>query len=321
MTVTSYLYTYGYNEDEGQLAEMEIRAFFGEDAKGKVIVSPVSVDPSRSVFIREKVHVLMKADSVEHLIEQAHQFGAIDESYKVMFLKHDRVNETGEWGNEERLRLTRAVGNEMPGTLSFKNPDQVYAITHLDGVWYLGIYEKSQPVWMKHVDKPQGYSTALSARTARTLVNIANPKAEPLAMIDPCCGIGTVLVEAASMGMFVRGRDKNPLACVGARENLEHYNYPVVIDVEKGAIEEQDGHYDVAFLDLPYNLYTHSTETEQHALIDHAARLANTVLLVTIEPMDKAIQAAGMEIVDRATTTKQRFTREVVLCKRSNLSS
>lgn len=313
---TNYIYTYGYNNEEGALALMEMRAFFGYTAADKVVVSPVSIDPSRSVFIRDKMHVLIEAESEQQLIDQAHTCGQADESYKVVFMKHDRLKERSGYGNSERLQLTRTIGNEMPGPLDLKHPDQVYAVTVVEGRFYLGRYEKSQPVWMEHVNKPQGYSTALNARTARTLVNILNPHGEPLKLMDPCCGIGTLLVEAASMGIEMSGRDKNPLACAGARENLAHYNYPLQMDVQVGLIQDIEDSYDAVVVDLPYNLYTHSSYDQQRDLIHHAARIADRVLIVTIEPMDEAIEAAGLTIVDRAVTVKQRFKREVLLCEK-----
>lgn len=311
----SFIYTYGFSEDESALALMEMRAFFGQDAPGKVIKSSISIDPSRSVFIREKLHIILEANHPEEIIKGAAQFGSEDETYKVIFMKQNDLGVDHKWGNHERLQLARTIGNQMPGPLDLYSPDQVYAVIPFEGKWHLCHYEKSEPVWMKHVKKPQGYSTALSARTARTIVNIINPHAQSLAIIDPCCGIGTVLVEAASMGMPIKGRDKNPLACVGAIQNLKHYDYPVKIDVDIGLIEEQQGQYDVAILDLPYNLYTHSTADQQHDLIHHAARLAQKVLIVTIEPMDEAIEASGLRVVDRAVTIKQRFKREVLLCE------
>lgn len=313
----NYIYTYGYNDDEGALALMEMRAFFGYTATNKVVVSTVSIDPSRSVFIREKMHVLIEAESEHQLMEQAHTCGHVDESYKVVFMKHDRLKEHSGYGNSERLQLTRTIGNEMPGPLDLKHPDQIYAVTVVEGRFYLGHYEKSEPVWMKHVNKPQGYSTALNARTARTLVNILNPHAKPLKLMDPCCGIGTLLVEAASMGIPMSGRDKNPLACVGARENLAYYNYPLQMDVQVGLIQDVEDFYDAVVVDLPYNLYTHSSYDQQMDLIHHAARIADRVVIVTIEPMDEAIQAAGLRIVDRAETIKQRFKREILLCEKS----
>lgn len=313
----NYIYTYGYNNEEGALALMEMRAFFGYTATNKVVLSPISIDPSRSVFIREKMHVLLEAASQEELIACAHEYGRWDESFKVIFMKHDCLKEQSGFGNAERLQFTRTIGNEMPGPLDLKNPDQVYAVTVFEGRFYFGKYEKSRPVWLDHVDKPQGYSTALNARTARTLVNILNPHAESLKLIDPCCGIGTLLVEAASMGISMIGRDKNPLACVGARENLAHYNYPLEMDVQVGLIQDVEGSYDAAVLDLPYNLYTHSSYDQQVDLIHHAARIADRVLIVTIEPMDEAIEAAGLQIIDRAETIKQRFKREVLLCEKN----
>jgi len=68
MMAPFYIYTYGYNPEEGALAEMEIRAFFGQSTVGKVIGSSVSIDPSRSVFIREKLHVLKSAVSVDEIL-------------------------------------------------------------------------------------------------------------------------------------------------------------------------------------------------------------------------------------------------------------
>ncbi|GAA3334615.1 hypothetical protein GCM10020331_103270 [Ectobacillus funiculus] len=71
--------------------------------------------------------------------------------------------------------------------------------------------------------KPHSYSTSLSTRVARAVANIAVPDPTGIKAIDPCCGIGTVLVEALSMGINIVGSDINPLVLPGARENIAHF--------------------------------------------------------------------------------------------------
>ena len=75
------------------------------------------------------------------------------------------------------------------------------------------------------MQKPEMYSTALSTRDARAIVNIAAPFPEGLKIIDPCCGIGTVLVEAMSMGIAIEGRDVNKRVVWGSRINLRHFGF------------------------------------------------------------------------------------------------
>ena len=58
------------------------------------------------------------------------------------------------------------------------------------------------------------------------------------------------------MGIDIVGRDINPLVCDGSRENIAYFG--LTGDVKKSAIEEIVESYDVAIIDLPYNLYTHA---------------------------------------------------------------
>jgi len=71
-----------------------------------------------------------------------------------------------------------------------------YGIIKLGGHWYFGNYTKSKAKWLDHMHKPKIYSIALSTRVARAIANIAVPDTNEITVIDPCCGIGTVLVEA-----------------------------------------------------------------------------------------------------------------------------
>ena len=74
----------------------------------------------------------------------------------------------------------------------------------------------------------------------------------------------------------------------GSRENIAYFG--LTGDVRKSAIEDIDEIYDVAIIDLPYNLYTHASWEEQFTILKHARRIAKKVVIVTIESMDDRLE-------------------------------
>lgn len=309
----AFIYTYAYNDAERSLCHLEMRSFFGKDTELKILKSDIKIDPNRSPFLKGRLEILADGDEVEEIIAQASAFGSEEETNKVIFLKINDRQGQDKIENKERLHIERAIGSEMQGDFDLHNPDQLYAIVPFGGRWYFGLYCKSEPIWFHHMKKPKEYSTALSTRVARAVANIAVPHPEGIRAIDPCCGIGTVLVEALSMGIDIVGRDINPLVCVGSRENIAYFG--LTGDVQKGAIEDITENYDVAIIDLPYNLYTHASWDEQFEILKHARRIAKKVVIVTIESMDERLKTVGFQITDRCITKKQQFSREIVVCQ------
>jgi len=309
----AFIYTYAYNEAERSLCHLEMRSFFDKDTEMKILKSFIKIDPSRSPFMKGRLEVLAEGDTVEEIIAQAPNFGSEKETNKVIFLKINDRQGTDKIENAERLQIERAIGNDMQGNFDLHHPEQLFAIVPFAGRWYFGLYTKSEPIWFKHMKKPREYSTALSTRVARAVANIAVPHPKGIHAIDPCCGIGTVLVEALSMGINIVGRDINPLVCEGSRENIAYFG--LTGDVRKSAIEDIEETYDVAIIDLPYNLYTSASWEEQLTILKHARRIAKKVVIVTIESMDDRLESVGLVITDRCITKKQQFTREIVVCQ------
>lgn len=309
----SFIYTFAYNDAERSLCHLEMRSFFGYDTEKKILRSDIRINPSRSPFMKGRIDILAEGDTIEEIITTAHLFGKEGETNKVVFLKINDRQGDDKIQNNERLQIERAIGSEMMGDFDLHNPDQLFAVVPYEKRWYFGTYKKSEPIWFNHIKKPREYSTALSTRVARAVANIAVPHPASIRAIDPCCGIGTVLVEARSMGIDIVGRDINPLVCIGSRENLEYFG--LTGDVKKGAIQDIEETYDVAIIDLPYNLYTHASWEEQLTILTHAKRIAKRVVIVTIESMDDRLKSIGLHIKDRCTTTKQQFEREILVCE------
>jgi tRNA G10 N-methylase Trm11 len=200
----------------------------------------------------------------------------------------------------------------MKGKADVRHPDRQFGIVAMGGRWYFGHYERSKSVWLHHIKKPRSYSIALPTRIARAIANIAVPRPPGIRAIDPCCGIGTVLVEALSMGIDIVGRDINPLVVRGARENMAHFG--LAGHVELGSIADITASYDAAIVDMPYNLVSRITPEEQLFILRHARRIAHRAVIVSIEPIDDMIENAGFIIADRCVARKGSFSRHIMVC-------
>lgn len=307
----NYLYTYIRHVDEQELCRMEMRAFFGRDTESNILISSRKIDPSRSPFMTARLDIWAQADDFQLLEEKAAELAA-GRSFKTVSLNDMDVPGTKKHGHSKRRRIERTIGLLIAGEPDLEFPEQLIGIIETDGTWYIGGLHQSASDWYAHQQKPHMYSTALSTRLARTAVNIAVPFPAGVRAIDPCCGIGTVLVEALSMGVAIDGRDINPLVVYGSRKNIAYFGLSGSVEI--GPIADVSERYDVAIIDMPYNLFTHITKEGQLAIIQEARRFADACLIITIENMDEMIGEAGFTIADRCLARKGTFSREVILC-------
>jgi tRNA (guanine10-N2)-dimethyltransferase len=70
--------------------------------------------------------------------------------------------------------------------------------------------------------RPVFHPTAMPAKLARAMVNLAQPRRDHL-VLDPFCGTGGILVEAGLIGCRVLGFDAKPHMLRGGLKNILHY--------------------------------------------------------------------------------------------------
>lgn len=313
MTRTSYIYTYVRHSDEYDLCRMEMRAFFGFHSPSNALKSAVRIDPSRSPFMEERLDVLVEADNWEELVERVSKLTIPDQTFKVVCMNKIILNSTPKVNHGQRRKLEREIGLRIDGQPDLFEPEIVYGFLELDNQWYFGVYHESESIWYRHQNKPHSYSTALSTKVARAVCNIAVPKPAGLKVIDPCCGIGNVLVEALSMGIDIVGRDINPLVIEPVKINIAHFG--LTGDVFHGPIADVVDHYDVAIIDMPYNIFSEATPADQLDILRNARRIADKVIVVTIDTIDDMIEEVGFTIKDRCEAKKGLFIRQVLTCE------
>ncbi|QYR24381.1 RsmD family RNA methyltransferase [Paenibacillus sp. sptzw28] len=301
-----YVYASACHEDEEELHRMELMALLGCEPADGCTVSGRNIDPGRSPFIRAKLTVAAEGPDIEAVAEYAGGLELGGSTFKVVFMETDNGITY-----EMRREAERQIGWRIRGKAEMRSPDRLYGVACVQGRWLFGEYEKSGAQWLKHNWKPQPYSTALGTRVARAVVNIAVPVISGTRLIDPCCGIGTVVIEALSMGVDVTGFDNNPLAVRGARVNLAHFGMPDVVRLAD--MRSLEGCYDAAIVDLPYNLCSVISAGERLEMLESARRLAGRIVIVTTGNIDGSLARAGLVIEGRCVVRKGRFERQIIL--------
>ncbi|WP_243895934.1 RsmD family RNA methyltransferase [Paenibacillus sp. F411] len=316
----AYLYTYAAHESEQALCALELSELLGSfsvtpksspapSSRG-LLFSERAVNPDRSPFLTARLDVWFAASTVEELALQAASLSLPEEmTFKVVYLK-----ESDACSYEEQRTRERSIGACIQGQARMKSPDVTFGLAATGGKWLLGELHLPPRQWLEHTSKPHNYSTGLSSRTARALVNIAVPRLEGTTFLDPCCGMGNVLIEALSMGLRAEGGDLNPLAVQGARVNLRHYGYGEDC-VRIQDMNDRSGRYDAAVLDLPYNVCSVLPEEEKIQMLRSLRRLTGRAVIVAPEPLETLLADTGWTVLRHVQTRKGTFTRDIWLCQ------
>ena len=166
--------------------------------------------------------------------------------------------------------------------------------------------------WALHEAAPWTTSSSLDARTARALVNLV-PDAR--SVHDPCCGAGSIVVAAASVGLATTASDKQP-AMVGMTQlNLEHFGLSA--DVSRGDAREVVVDVDAVVTDLPYGRAIDADPDDRARILARIAESAPVAVVVAVGDLGDQLRSAGFTSVTTCTVVKRRgFARTVHVARR-----
>lgn len=304
-----FIYNINFYEGEGTLCNTEIKHIFGIIPDKKFFFTDNCIDVNRSPFVKSCLKIILAANSYEEMIIKIHDNNIYYDGFKVKHLDYAHHTEY-----KIKREIESSIGFVIGGFANIHKPDITLGITNINEKWYLGEYTLNEGQWHHHNNKPHQYSNALPTLIARALVNIAVGTNMECNVVDPCCGSGTVIIEALSMGIKITGYDNNFKMVQGAKRNLEFFGYNDVI--HESNICSVDEHFDISIIDLPYNLFSETTEANQIKIIKNAARISDKMLLVTTVDMDSYIIEAGFSIIEKSYVDKGcKFRRLITLCE------
>jgi tRNA (guanine10-N2)-dimethyltransferase len=127
--------------------------------------------------------------------------------------------------------------------------------------------------------KPFFHPSAMPAKLARCMVNLAKPKAGEL-VFDPFCGAGGILIEAALIGCRVIGLDIQRRMARGSLKNFIHFNIKpeavIVADARNPPVKAVD----CVVADPPYGRSATTLKRTTKQIIEDALKAVDEMLKV-----------------------------------------
>lgn len=312
--MSEYLYFFNCSHLEQELFEGEFAALFNRENEGNHLLCDIYVPVDNSVYIKDALKIICRHPSLECLLRYLKEENVTYDDYKVVYLK-DKGNPCD---YQKSLDMTRQVGTAISGCANMNNPKTTIAITFINGEYIVGELSHGQESWKKFLKKPHTFCNGLDLRMCKTLINLATGNNPGVTVVDPCCGMGAVVLEGLNQGVDIVGFDISRTNSYKARLNLEHFGYDGRL-IARQAISDLRIRKDVAIIDLPYNLYTPITREEQEEIILSGLKIAPKLILVAHDDYDEWFKSQGIEIRRKMTVKKfdnGKFTRIVYILGR-----
>lgn len=309
----TYIYNVNYNELENDLCSFEAKALFGFQLKEKVFLSDKQIDPSISPFIKNRIKIIYETESLEDILELIEKNELRANGFLVKYVEL----ESGDPNFKNRKNISKEVGLRIYGYPSFNSPKIKYGISCYKQRWYLGELVENNFLWRAHKNKPHSYSSALDGNIAKVLINLAGQGDTAKKIIDPCCGVGTVILEGLFSGYDIKGCEINSKVAEASRLNVIHYDYET--EITNGDIKDIKEDYDVAIVDLPYGNFSEFDLEKQLEIIRQAMRISKKLILVSSKNIADKLLDEKLNIIDYCKvykTVKRDFARYIWICKK-----
>jgi len=314
MQIHNYLYLFSYDNTESELCKLESRYIFNKEEKNKLLLSDIKVEPSSSAFIKRRLDVTVFSEDYSSLINKIKKEKICIDGFKVEYIVLD--GDTTKYAT--RLEKLKDIGYSIEGNPDYYNPTTTYALCYFEGIWYFGSLLKNNLDWYKHKQKPHSYSNSIGTNIAKALVNIAAKANKEKKLLDACCGVATIMLEACFAGNNIEGCDINWKICRQARENLSFFNYST--NVYRSDIKDISNKYDAAIIDLPYNLFSYADENTALHIIQSSIKITDRLVIVSTSDIANLINSTGLTISEYCSVSKSgkaKFARKIWVCEKN----
>jgi tRNA (guanine10-N2)-dimethyltransferase len=211
--------------------------------------------------------------------------------------------------NIREMTLERTLGKlvleKNPNAqVNLKSPDRVFMgiLTQTKFVFGVKLAEISAKPFVERGPrrKPFFHPSAMQAKLARCMVNLARPRTGDL-VLDPFCGTGSTLIEASLIGCRILGVDIQRRMARGTIRNLQHFKIRpegiVVADARCSPITRVD----CVVTDPPYGTSSTTLKRTTGQIVEELLIAANEMLvggkkLCIASPRKLRIALMGMRL-------------------------
>lgn len=257
---------------------------------------------ARSAYIQQGLRTIATAPSFEELTGAVAVTDFDADGFRV------DIHDPARLSTRPTAEMSMIVAEGIPFSPNLKHPRRRFVVVvgaHL--VTFGEVITETDQGYRLHDDKPWTTSSSLGSQFARALVNLV-PDARSI--VDPCCGAGSIVLEAASLGVAAHGADWKPAMVGMTTKNLERFGYAAT--VAKADSQAAVSHADAVVTDLPYGQALHRDESVIRSILDRSIEAAPRLVCVAHTDITTWLAAAGYVDVDVVTVTKRPgFTRWV----------
>jgi tRNA (guanine10-N2)-dimethyltransferase len=291
-------------DPEWELAAAEAWAFTGGEARGRLVYSPQAVDITRSAYLHACLEIEAQGANLAELLADCRRQGMAYEGFRItLFRPPPKVSGHGE-------QIIRQVADAITGDPDLSTPRVQLGLVGSQHHWLVGrLISCGRNHWRRGIDRPVHFSSALPQRFSRALVNLVASPGDTL--IDPCCGVGTPLIEATEAGIIAVGADYNPKMLTCLALNLAHLGLPQRLF--HADARTLGGRYEGAVMDLPYGRNLKGPQTPPAELIAPLRQVARRIALVSAVPLDSLLPTLGLRLIRAAQVPKGQLVRHVYL--------
>jgi predicted RNA methylase len=295
-----WLYSVAAHPTDVALAEAEAEALLGAARVGeRTWVSRERVDAARTAYFTYGAELLHRGSAFAELLDYLDRHPVAAEGFAIDARKWPRR------GGPAGQTLCGEIAARVCGIPDLDAPRTEFALVLDTDQWFLGrIVSRNRTDWEARTHKPEHFSGAIGPQPARAAVNMVARAGDTI--VDPCCGSGTIVLEAESIGVRAAGFDLAPIMPRRARVNARYLGIAALFG--RGDVRSLAGRFDAVVTNLPYDKMLQADEGFYRDALANIARLAPRVAFYAGRDLSEVASAAGIEI----ERTAAQATRSII---------
>ena len=286
----------------------ECRSLTGGAPDDDGVAACTTVDlVGRAAYVQKGLNVIAGAGLLRELVVAVAEQEFLADDFRIDV--HDPSGRI----DRSTVEVATALADVIPYGPDLRRPRHRFVVAaSADGVLFGEVVTETDASYRRHDSKPWTTSSSLDGRFARALVNLV-PAAR--SVLDPCCGAGSIVLEAASLGLDAYGVDWKPAMVGMTRENLAHFDYASTVVLADSREHHQIA--DAIVTDLPYGHAIEADEPTIRAILERSVEAAPVAVYVAHADITLWLRAAGYAEVELHTVRKRAgFTRWVHVARR-----
>lgn len=243
-----------------------------------------------AAYLRAGMRVVARGRTIDELVGKISNLSLDADSFRIELLNISA--QTRVQSHETIVALADAIEDCRPNLDEPRH--RLLLVIQDTGFTFGEILTEPDRSYRRHDTKPFRTSSSLPARLTRALVNLVMPCAKTI--LDPCCGTGSILLEAQAMGLEACGGDWNPKMVGMSRQNIAHFGYGASVELMDARDWPEPS--DAIVTDLPYGKGLEVSEEVIRGILEHVWGLAPVAVFVAGSDLTDWLQAVGYERVE-----------------------